>query len=1088
MIKRIQNLFNKNKIILALTAIAITFLSLGGAGIRNVYAVENIATVDLFETVSATEEIGDSGLVIKSDSSYQTNIKGLFTDNVTIRFNFAEEPDSWIGGDLKIRFTDAKNSAEYFTVVYTVGSSWASGSVKQCFTCAYVQYKEYFRTSNVSEKQYFDNLEDAIKGSAYSNPTFRQSMNKAAIGELTFKKGGDGLWNVQTTKYNDASVRTIAKFDGKNQFVSGVSFGLPVLNFDNGYTISVSSEFSVNGVSDHGSDIVVESVTHGGETVSLKGESTAAPDFYEKYKDYPVIRTDNFESTVLRGEKFIVPTAVWTSVNSSEPKAVEKAEIKLPSGVIAACEMGEERVFNIVGEYELIYTQSGHEYHVHFSVVNMIKKEDYIITNAKKSVGENGLVLSSNESYAADFQGIFFGDFDMRFNFSEKADTNDTWVNGDLKVTFTDAKDASKYFSVIYSIANVWLVDGQRASWTYAHVEYGKNALYRSSSSHTNWTDRDPERPKDKEAFACSPAIRQAQAPTVPSRMGILKVKKASDGKWAVQVNGARNDEMRTIAKFDGTENFVNGKYWGLPDLSFENGYTVAVSSDFYEAGVNDKGSDILIDSVTVGNSIYNFKEDRPVSLDYAFSADMENAVLKGETFFIPQNVGLGKTFFSYTLSLQSGNWKIIEEYEWELSDISTQTVGKQIIQLVDDTHAEDWMKIDKQYTLQTETAYVLSFEVNGGKKLEDIVFSDNTLNSVKISDPERNFWEFEGWYTDKELTSPWSGNISSLAGKSAKLYAKWQDVTPPSVSLNSIDYETVSVGATRAISETDVTAGDAAQNDTVNITYEVKKPNGDYQIVSAGYELHFDESGEYLVRYTATDGAGLSASVEKTFYAAEAFPEITVKEGQTQAICGQKVLIKEVSAKYADGTLVAVDAFVHFGDSEVAVDENAFSADGAGVYIVTYTVKTGSGIIPVYEYQVTVIADEEAPTISVNMQDTTVCVGETVVIPKIDVKDNSGQSVAAAVSVNFGTESVNVKDSAFKAEKCGVYTVTIRAEDGSGNVSVKTVKITVIEAEKDEKGCKSQLQYQSVAMLLAVFAAGIFVNKIKLKKNRKED
>ena len=70
-------------------------------------------------------------------------------------------------------------------------------------------------------------------------------------------------------------------------------------------------------------------------------------------------------------------------------------------------------------------------------------------------------------------------------------------------------------------------------------------------------------------------------------------------------------------------------------------------------------------------------------------------------------------------------------------------------------------------------TSFVIGFESNGGSKVESVKADRNTAISVPTA-PTKDGFEFDGWYTDKELTEKY--DFSEKVTKSFTLYAKWNE------------------------------------------------------------------------------------------------------------------------------------------------------------------------------------------------------------------------------------------------------------------------------------------------------------------------
>jgi hypothetical protein len=241
---------------------------------------------------------------------------------------------------------------------------------------------------------------------------------------------------------------------------------------------------------------------------------------------------------------------------------------------------------------------------------------DLFETSANVEMSEKGLVLSSPEhAYTGKINGIFYGDTSFKLDFTE---TPSTWCAGDFRVTLTDALDASKTFTVQYRLSNSWTATDEEYgevlyAYTHAYVLYDKEdtALIRSSYAYPNlktlWYD---SYQKWGDSADCSPALKKATFDRYRVA-GELQFKWESDG-LNVKVN-CRELEPRTIAVFDGTDEFVVGESWGLPTMEFENGYIISFSSSFESDATPNKSSSVELQSITY----YDMKKYTPQTLSF---------------------------------------------------------------------------------------------------------------------------------------------------------------------------------------------------------------------------------------------------------------------------------------------------------------------------------------------------------------------------------------------------------------------------------------------------------------------------------------
>ena len=265
-------------------------------------AEDTIQLADLLHTTaSVTKETRDvhtkkttvtstDCLRVSSDVAYAATFKTVFTGNTEFRFAFPEAYDSTVGhyGDFKFRVTDAMDDTEYFDIVYKKTSNG---------TTMYVEWnghtlQTYAANANAanyaSATYYYDSIQTAA--SANVAPAFLGHDSQYTYGTREGKLSllwTDDVLRVTTnsTSKQDASdsmTAVVAKFDGtydttatNNGFVSKTSWGLPKMTFENGYTISFSSDFNKTGVEDHATDVSFSKITTGGTTYTFASDTMA---------------------------------------------------------------------------------------------------------------------------------------------------------------------------------------------------------------------------------------------------------------------------------------------------------------------------------------------------------------------------------------------------------------------------------------------------------------------------------------------------------------------------------------------------------------------------------------------------------------------------------------------------------------------------------------------------------------------------------------------------------------------------------------------------------------------------------------------
>ena len=283
-----MKVFTKRLSIRVLSILLLGVLSLGGLFLHNgvkatAAGTEEIAATDLW-TTNANVTLGDDGVEISSDSQYEGEIKGVFSGDTTFKFNFPETHTDTDGdgkldayyGDFTFRVMDAENIDNYFEITY-----YAVFKADN-YTALYVQYGKEVRMNNSNGNNWCNSKQNNkttfvfapsfLSNCGYTDANSGQNYSDRT-GILSLAWTGDTLEvKANSARHaDDAKMVTLAAFDGtydasvaNNGLVSGKTWGLPKLNFSNGYKISFTSNFTESGISDHGTDVVVKEIITGG--------------------------------------------------------------------------------------------------------------------------------------------------------------------------------------------------------------------------------------------------------------------------------------------------------------------------------------------------------------------------------------------------------------------------------------------------------------------------------------------------------------------------------------------------------------------------------------------------------------------------------------------------------------------------------------------------------------------------------------------------------------------------------------------------------------------------------------------------------
>ena len=215
-------------------------------------------------------------------------------------------------------------------------------------------------------------------------------------------------------------------------------------------------------------------------------------------------------------------------------------------------------------------------------------------------IAKGGLLIESDTLYTGAINGKFEGDVTLGFGFRD----NTGFIDGmDFFIDIKDAADPSNMFTVKYRTLNTW--DG--TGYSGAFVLYGDQV--RSSQYwgyDTTWYNQE----MSAEGPICSPMFSGYQG----NKFGYLKLVWSGD-VLQVQVSNHNSDtDIRTIAAFDGTESFVAGTSWGLPKLSFPQGYTISFRT-------TDKAPDMYIFSVEAYEETVDFSKETQATAPQFYTA-----------------------------------------------------------------------------------------------------------------------------------------------------------------------------------------------------------------------------------------------------------------------------------------------------------------------------------------------------------------------------------------------------------------------------------------------------------------------------------
>ena len=246
----------------------------------------------------------------------------------------------------------------------------------------------------------------------------------------------------------------------------------------------------------------------------------------------------------------------------------------------------------------------------------------------------NALTIRSDTAYDATFKTVFTGNSEFTFRFAETATTA---IYGNFKFHVEDVTDPDNCFDLVYYARRTHSSTAS-SNWTGLYVKYKDQKRTTSTPSNS------------KDAVPANSVVTSGTSPVndfLPhllnngnrtTRRAVLYFTWDSNGVLSIKTYGSKSsdpsDYLQTVAKFDGTDTFSeNGTKttWGLPKISFPNGYKITVSSNFTKSGVEDHGSDVCFSSIVNNGITYNFNTATEVTKNnntkaYAALAAQENA------------------------------------------------------------------------------------------------------------------------------------------------------------------------------------------------------------------------------------------------------------------------------------------------------------------------------------------------------------------------------------------------------------------------------------------------------------------------------
>lgn len=865
-----------------------------------------------------------------------------------------------------------------------------------------------------------------------------------------------------------------------------------------------------------------------GEVCTFDQETLEAePSFYTNWQETSVFSTEGYAylNSAVRGQEIdLIPALTVTKAGKDAGAFTGTVTVTDPDSVKTPV-TGGKFTAQKSGKHVVSYSggglPSGKELRITFYVNEKANAVGNIIENLqgaevlyeKDARKLTGVTLRGTQGgFSGEFAGSFAGDMNIDFSLPQVFHSKNTG-NG-AKVTFTVYDmDGNKAFDIVYLNAGGW--------YTAAYVQMGKNIIrtHIADGSYDGW---DPD--KTTMFYTIPSGDRSCILPGA----GIMYTEDGQYGslqlKWEGNVlcvnvtsrpTETEQHPIQTIAKFDGSKPYTNEldyngaiilendetPRYGLPlmdgsdeaGVDLTNGFRIGFSSNNQELPVtflSVNGIDLPAGGVLESEAASSVK----VLADQAY--------VNGNDIYVAQGLHAGtvrsvwSTAFKTEDGAYTGSWGTAQQITvQDIAELCTQTsVGEHSFTV---SAPSGWSGQDKQFTLHIETAYKLSFDLGGGKaqagySAEQITFSEHTRFLLSVPEVEKAAWAFENWYTNAARNVLWDGSFETW-NTDMTLYAKWEDVTPATVTLaDGVEkYTEVLVqDGSFVISRADVIADDAAQPERVTLTVQYRQGTGGWQTLSGTSETITGLTpSKWEIKYTATDGTNGNVEFIRTIVVIErTAPVVTVGEVVSESYLGFAVTVSNVTATDFDGATLNVNVtVVDENGTPYPVQGGAFTPDKAGVYTVSYTATDGKELTGYASRKVTVIADEEVPVLNVDFANTTIEKGSTVTLPAATATDNAYAEIAITVTVSYGTQQVALSENnTFQAEKEGVYTITWTAEDGAGNTVVKTALVTVTPAAPASVnvGLIVGISVGAVVVAAAIAVAVVLIVRKKKKAN----
>lgn len=590
------------------------------------YVTVNGATVTAGADSSGT--VTHKGLLVATENNataYSGNINGIFKGNSSFTYSFPgvlNTDGSSLSGKVTLRISDVSDENNYFDIVYYRGGWYGHAVVKYGD-----QYRgtRYYGTASDGDGLWIYDIATTEDETLYYH-YFGQ--NNATSNAMSLEWDDNGILKVLHTTFRGGK-RELARFDGTvgngnlNTYIKDeaeVRYGLPKISFTNGYKVSFISEVSGGRVS----PLLLESITTkssggGEETVSFEeGTVGAEPSWFTEYAKIPQISLGDNVIKAKYKDSFTVPAATYSfpARGGSEAFDCAKTEYSTDDGATWTEISDNNRTLEAAGSYKLRYTAvEGSSLPGNTAEYSFVIMDEYFdnasavsVTGATVTAGADksgsvthkGLLLTpetENAPYSGNINGIFKGN--SKFTFAMAGELrSDGWSNKhSFTLSFADAADKSNKIDVFFT-SNGWQV--------IVSVGYVVNGtqVWRTTRQ---WKDNDKEVISESKTYSEGYLTWFTAGNESPTS---VELEWDANGVLTVRGYGSYNETGRVIAKFDGTTAVSQeNQEYGLPKVSFDNGYVASFASSQFDAW-NTKIVPLLLESIANDGATYNFDEE----------------------------------------------------------------------------------------------------------------------------------------------------------------------------------------------------------------------------------------------------------------------------------------------------------------------------------------------------------------------------------------------------------------------------------------------------------------------------------------------